>query len=104
MQRDHQRERELLERVQGPAEFTALVLSRLAAYEAEHGNTGWDRPVDQLLGEIEEEAADIAGWGVGAAHQLDDTQLHRLVVAMSLGAAAWREIRELRNQLTRPSP
>lgn len=46
-----------------------------------------------------EECADIAGWGIGAAHQLDDVQMHRLVVAIALGTKAWQEIEELREQL-----
>jgi len=99
VQRDLGLESDLLDRVRGPDEFGAIVLARLDAYEAKHGNTGWDRPVDELLAEMEEEAADIAGWAMGAARQLDAVQRHRLVVAMSLGAAAWREIRELRDQL-----
>lgn len=100
MERDHALERELLDRIAGSNDFVVQVLDRLDAFEAKHGNTGWDRSVDELLAEIEEECADIAGWGMGAAHQLTEAQRHRLVVAMSLGAAAWREIRELRDQLS----
>lgn len=100
MKRDHRLERELLDRAKAPNALANRVLERLDGYEARNGNTGWDRPVDALLDEMAEECADIAGWGMGAALQLDDVQRHRLVVAMSLGAAAWREVEELRAQLT----
>lgn len=99
MERDPSLERELLDRTKAPNDFASQVLARLDHYEAKHGNTGWDQDVDELLAEIEEECADVAGWGMGAAQKLTETERHRLVVAMSLGAAAWREIRELREQL-----
>lgn len=99
MQRDRALERELLERARVPERFADQVLARLDHVEATEGNTGWEQSADELLAEMGEEAADIAGWGMGVAHQLDETQLHRLVVAISLGAAAWREIEELRELL-----
>lgn len=99
MERDRLLEREILDRTKAPNAFSQQVLARLDHYEAKHGNTGWEKPVDELLQEMGEEAADIAGWAMGAARQLDETQLHRLVVAISLGAAAWREIEELRELL-----
>lgn len=101
MQRDRALERELLERAKAPDGFADQVLARLDHVEASEGNTGWEQPVDELLAEMGEEAADIAGWGMGAAYQLDETQRCRLVVAIALGAAAWREIEELREQLAR---
>lgn len=100
MNRDHGLERELLHRASGSDEFTEQVLARLDHYESEHGNTGWDRPVDELLQEITEECADIAGWAVGAAVHLDDDQRLRLVHAMFHGAIAHRVICELREQLS----
>lgn len=99
MERDRQLERELLDRAKVPNAFAQQVLARLDHYEAEHGNTGWDQPIDELLAEMGEECADVAGWAMGAAHQLDEIQLHRLVVAISLGTAAWEEIEELRGHL-----
>jgi hypothetical protein len=97
--RDRELEVELLGRAGGTAEFADEVLRRLEHYESLHGNSGWDRPVDVLLQEIQEECADISGWGLGAALQLEGAELHRLVVAMALGAAAHREIGALREQL-----
>lgn len=79
--------------------FVDQVLGRLDHVEEREGNKGWEAAVDQLLAEMQEEAADIAGWAVGAAHQLNETQMHRLVVAVSLGRAAWEEIEALRKQL-----
>lgn len=99
MERDHRLEQELLTRAKAPDRFTEQVLARLDHVEATEGNVGWERPVDELLAEMGEEAADIAGWAMGAARQLSDTQLHRLVVAIRLGAEAWREIEELREHL-----
>jgi len=99
VERDRALERQLLERAGGTAEFNDEVLRRLEHYESRHGNSGWDRPLDVLLQEIQEECADITGWALGAGYQLDESELHRLVVAMSLGAAAHREIRALREQL-----
>jgi hypothetical protein len=99
VQRDHDLERDLLARAKVPDTLVAQVLSRLDRYEAAHGNTGWEKPLDELLVEMQEEAADIAGWAIGAAPQLTETQLHRLVVAVALGAKAWQEVEELRELL-----
>lgn len=101
MERDHHLERQLLDRAKAPDGFSQQVLARLDHYEAKHGNTGWEKPVDELLAEMGEEAADIAGWAMGAASELDEPQLHRLVVAMRLGRAAWEEIEALRELLAR---
>ncbi len=102
MERNRPLEREILERARAPQGFAEQVIARLDHVEATEGNTGWEKPADELLAEMGEEAADVAGWAMGAAPQLDDTQLHRLIVAVSLGATAWREIEELREQLARP--
>lgn len=99
MNRDRRLELELLERVEAESGFADQVLARLGHTEATKGNDGWERPVDELLQEILEECADITGWGLGAAHQLEEPERHRLVVAMRLGAVAWREIEELREVL-----
>lgn len=103
MERDRQLEQDLLERIGAPPAYTEEVVARLDRFEAEHGNTGWEQSLDVLLAEIQQEAADVVGWGIGAAHQLDegDPLLHRLVVALKLGAAAWREINEAREVLAR---
>lgn len=102
LDRDRTLELGLLERAAGTPEFADEVLRRVEHYESRNGNTGWARDVDVLLQEIQEECADISGWALGAALQLDEAQLHRLVVAMALGAAAHREIGELREQLALP--
>jgi hypothetical protein len=99
MDRDRGLELDLLLRAGGTSGFDDEVLARLDRYETEHGNTGWDRDVDHLLQEAQEECADISGWALGAALQLGAAERHRLVVAMSLGAAAHRELAELREQL-----
>lgn len=99
MERDPKLERDLLDRAKAPNEFVQQVLARLDHVEASEGNAGWEKPVDELLAEMGEEAADIAGWAIGAAHQLTETQLHRLIVAVSLGRAAWEEVEVLRELL-----
>jgi hypothetical protein len=99
VERDHALEREVLERANVPELLATQVLARLDHYEQAHGNTGWEKPIDELLVEVQEEAADIAGWGIGAARQLDDTQMHRLVVAIALAGKAWAEIEALRELL-----
>lgn len=104
MERDHTLERELLEQVNAPEGFAEEVLARLDHTEAKYGNSGWEKLVDVLLQEMQEEAADIAGWGVGAAYKLDETQRQRLLVAIRLGAAAWGELQELREQLATAVP
>lgn len=107
MERDRALERRLLSRTGHGLLFPAgaldgyrdQVVARLDHTEAKHGNAGWDRPVDELLQEMQEEAADITGWGIGAAHQLAEPLHSRLIVPMSLGAAAWRELEEIRELL-----
>jgi hypothetical protein len=103
-ERDRDLERDLLVRAGGLEEFTEQVLARLDHYEAEHGNTGWARPVDELLQEITEECADISGWAIGAAAQLADADLELLVEAMSHGAIAHRKISALRERLSLRGP
>jgi hypothetical protein len=95
MERDPCFEDRLLEQLQAPREFLQQVRGRLRATEDVKGNDGWERPVDELLAEILEEAADVCGWAVGAAYQLGDPERQRLLVCMRLGVAAWRETREL---------
>jgi len=99
MERDHELERELLARAKAPSSFAQQVLARLDHVEVSEGNSGWDKPVDELLAEMGEEAADIAGWAMGAAHQLDEMLRHRLVIAVRLGVESWREIEELREMI-----
>lgn len=99
MERDRQLEHDLLCEAKAPPGFTEQVTARLDHVEAKHGNTGWERSADELLTEMAEEAADIAGWAVGVAHQLDPNLRPRLALAVRLGVAAWREIEELRELL-----
>jgi hypothetical protein len=98
-ERDRALEVELLGRGGGTSTFNEEVLARLDRFEAEHGNTGWDLDVDVLLQEAQEECADISGWALGAALQLEGADVHRLVVAMALGAAAHRQLGELREKI-----
>jgi hypothetical protein len=100
MERNRPLERELLERAKAPDGFVDQVLARLDHVEATEGNTGWEKPVDELLAEMGEEAADIAGWAMGAASQLNEAQRGRLVIAVRMGVEAWREIEELREYLS----
>lgn len=49
------------------AGYFALIQKRLAKGEVEYqDNPASSRPIDELLDEIEEEAADLAGWGFQA--------------------------------------
>jgi hypothetical protein len=101
MERDHSLEAQLLERAKGSDEFLEEVRARLAHTEAKHGNGGWEeKPVDELLAEAQEEAADIVGWGIGAGYKLDEPARWRLAVAMALAASAWRELQGLREYLS----
>lgn len=98
MERDHDLERGLLGAIGAPPEFTALVLARLDGFEVKHGNTGWDQSLDDLLAEMQEEAADIAGWGIGAANHT--SELHpRLLAAARHGLAAWQELNAYREEV-----
>jgi hypothetical protein len=99
--RDGALEAQLLERAKGSAELLDQVRARLAHTEAKHGNRGWEeKPVDELLAEAQEEAADIIGWAIGAGYKLDESGRCRLSVAMALAAAAWRELQSLREYLS----
>lgn len=95
MNRDLELERDLLRRTGSPAGFVEQVLARINWAEA-NGLNGWDKPLDEILAESQEEAADIPGWAIGAALQLPPSLHHRLVVPMSLAGVAWRELGELR--------
>lgn len=95
MERDPVVERLLLDQIGAPPEFLEEVLGRLRGTEEQSGNDGWERPVDELLAEVLEEAADVVGWGVGVAYQLDEPERQRLLVALRLAAGAWREVVDL---------
>lgn len=99
MNRNPLLERELLARANAPTDLAKQVVDRLDAFEVKHGNTGWEQPAAELLGEIQEECADILGWGIGAARQLDEEQTTELVIAMSLGSFAWKKIEALRQSV-----
>ena len=45
-------------------EFTERLRSRMEKGFAEYGDKSFDRPVNELLGEIEEEILDICGWSL----------------------------------------
>ena len=97
-------EHDLLERAGGLPTFTDQVLARLDQVEAKHGNIGWDQAVDQLLAEMQEEAADIAGWAMGAALQLSEDHRRRLYPILVLAATGHRLIEDLRLDLVLGPP
>jgi hypothetical protein len=101
MERDRPAEQETLTRLGASPAYAEEVIARLDRYEAEHGNSGWTQDLDRLLEEIQQEAADITGWGIGAARQLepDDPLLANLMLAMRYGAMAHRELEVLRTTL-----
>ena len=43
-------------------EFAGTVRARLEKGQVEYGDASFKRPPDELLGEIEEELADVCGW------------------------------------------
>ena len=43
-------------------EFAGTVRARLEKGQAEYGDTSFRRPPEELVGEIEEELADVCGW------------------------------------------
>lgn len=99
MQRDTEVEGRLLRHVTTDPLFLAQVLERLLDYEERFGNTGWERPVVDLLGEIQEELADVAGWGVGVAYQLGQSDLLELAGIVVVAAQLWDRTRQLRARL-----
>lgn len=44
-------------------EFIRALTERLDKGAAQYGDRSFDRPVDQLLAELQQEALDLAGWG-----------------------------------------
>lgn len=44
-------------------EFTSIVRGRLKVGAAEYGDSTLDRPILEVIREIEEELADVMGWG-----------------------------------------
>lgn len=79
--RDRGLERSFLERAERAAAtppgqaFADHVQARLDAYGREHGDTFTDRPIADLLAEVAEEAADVAGWSALALTVLQDAEL-----------------------------
>jgi hypothetical protein len=43
--------------------FVEAVAERLAKGEQQYGNASFDRPIPELLDELQQEALDLAGWG-----------------------------------------
>jgi hypothetical protein len=43
--------------------FVEAVRARLEAGRAAYGDRSFDRPTAELLGELQQEALDLAGWG-----------------------------------------
>jgi hypothetical protein len=44
-------------------EFVEAVRTRLEAGRAAYGDRSFDRPTAELIGELQQEALDLAGWG-----------------------------------------
>ena len=44
-------------------DFVARVRARLELGRVAYGDRSFDRPEDELLGELQQEALDLAGWG-----------------------------------------
>jgi hypothetical protein len=47
----------------GFPEFVEAVRARLEAGRAAYGDRSFDRPTAELVGELQQEALDLAGWG-----------------------------------------
>jgi len=99
MERDRQLEQDLLEQIDAPPGLARQVLARLDWAERKYGNTGWQQKLDRLLAEIQEEAADIVGWGIGAAMKLDPARRPQLLLAIAGAGAIWQAIANLRLEL-----
>lgn len=92
----------------GQSGFTRHALMRLDAGQQAYGE-GWTaRPVDELLGELAEEAADLGAWGVLALQALELGRLDRTVRAriadllrdaILAGAQAHRALVDARREL-----
>jgi class 3 adenylate cyclase len=57
-------------------QFITQLRERLQAGEIEYGDVSFDRPLVEVIGEMQEEVLDIAGWGFVAFVRLE--QLKRL--------------------------
>ncbi len=101
MERDLELERKMLASAGGSAGFHEQVLARINYAEA-IGLNGWDKPVDEILANVQEEAADVPGWALGAALKLPETLRRRLLVPMASAGNIWQEIGELRELLAQP--
>jgi hypothetical protein len=99
MDRNSEVEGALLGYVTGQPLFLCQVLERLKDYEEAHGNSGWERPVVDLLEEVQEELADVAGWSVGVAYQLEESDLLELAGIVVAAARLWDRTRQLRVRL-----
>lgn len=108
--RDESRERFWLERAElgaGRSGFAAHALMRLAAGEDAYGYRWRDTPLDELLAELTEEAADLGAWGVLARQALEhqtwasdgDRIARRLHAAIHCGAQAHLELVRARREL-----
>jgi hypothetical protein len=101
VERDHQLELELLEQAGVHDNYRQQVLARLDQFEHDNGGNlkGWDQAVDQVLVEAQEEAADIAGWTIGAAMQVAPERRAAIVEAMRHAAEAHQILLDLRLDL-----
>lgn len=98
--RNRRAERLWLERAEleaGRSGFAEHALMRLDAGEQTYGDSWAERMVDELLGELTEEAADLGAWGVLALQALwasatDTRRAHRITeqleAAIASGAGA----------------
>ena len=115
--RDQLRERRwlvLAELTAGRSGFSRHALMRLAAGDRAYGDQWTNRTVDELLGELTEEAADIGSWGVLAlqaladAHTLGAERRERIAAlledALTAGAHAHRALVGARREIARAIP
>lgn len=84
-------------------DFTRAVNLRLAKGAVEYGEGSFMEKGHELLGEVSEEAVDIASWGVLYAQFLraqgDESAMHasvRILNAAAYSLRAWHEIQQAR--------
>jgi len=111
-QRDPDRERCFLHRAAGLTRaWASHVRDRLDQGQHAHGDTWANRRLDEMLDEMHEDAADLGGWAVLAAHLLDARddldatdreEIERgLRIAAHYGARAWAYVEGVRRRLAR---
>jgi hypothetical protein len=77
--------------------FDTHVAERLEMGAREYGDRSYSRPLPDLLGEMTEECADIAAWGLIAlaAHPDDAEAAPAIRCAESHARRAWQQLRSV---------